>query len=219
LRAAAAQRFGAGPKTRVRSDSSLAVHALGAGTNCRYAFVTMADEKEDKLGRDVFLALAAVGWADGKLDQDEADAIVRTALEEGLELDEIAEIEEATKHPVTFADINIGKMSKADRLFVCAVASWMARLDGTLHPGEAETLGKLGEALRVPRRPREHAEAIAREIGEASESDQPSFFNLPKLRRTLKVRLAMAQQLRAAKRSERQEADSDAPDAPEPDAD
>jgi hypothetical protein len=181
----------------------------------------MADEKEDKLGRDVFLALAAVGWADGKLDQDEADAIVRTALEEGLELGEIAEIEDAIRQPVSFADVDIGKMSKADRLFVYAVASWMARLDGTLHPGETETLGQLGYALRVPRRPREHAEAIAREIGEAGESEQPSFYNLPKLRRTLKVRLAMAQQLRAAKKSERREADSDAPDAaddPEPKA-
>ena len=160
----------------------------------------MADDKEDRLGRDVFLALAAVGWADGKLDQDEADAIVRTALEEGLELEEIAEIEEATKHPVSLADVDIAKMSKADRLFVYAVASWVARLDGALDPGETETLGKLGDALRVPRRPREHAEAIAREIGELGESEQPSFYNLPKLRRTLKVRLAMAQQLRAAKK-------------------
>ena len=48
----------------------------------------------NRLGRDVFLALAAIGWADGKLDEEEADAIVRTALEEGLELEEIGEIEE-----------------------------------------------------------------------------------------------------------------------------
>jgi len=180
----------------------------------------MADDKEDRLGRDVFLALAAVGWADGKLDQDEADAIVRTALEEGLELDEIAEIEEATKHPVTLADLDIGKMSKADRLFVYAVASWMTRLDGTLHPGEAETLGKLGDALRVPSRPREHAEAIAREIAELGESAKPSFFNLPKLRRTLKVRLAMAQQLRAAQKGERAAAGADAAEGSDgPDSD
>src|SRR5262249_21185453 len=47
----------------------------------------VASMSEQRLGRDVFLALAAVGWADGKLDEEEADAIVRTALEEGLELD------------------------------------------------------------------------------------------------------------------------------------
>ena len=38
------------------------------------------------------MALAAVGWADGTLDPDEADAIVRTAAEEGLPLEQIAEI-------------------------------------------------------------------------------------------------------------------------------
>ena len=42
----------------------------------------------------MFLALAAIGWADDNLDEEEADAIVRLALEEGLEIDEIAEIVE-----------------------------------------------------------------------------------------------------------------------------
>jgi len=51
----------------------------------------MAIMSETRLGRDVFLALAAVGWADGKLDADEADAIVRTAAEEGLPIEQIAE--------------------------------------------------------------------------------------------------------------------------------
>jgi hypothetical protein len=55
--------------------------------------------KGDRLGRDVFMALAAVAWADGKVDPEEADAIVRTALEEGLDLDEIADIEQATSRP------------------------------------------------------------------------------------------------------------------------
>lgn len=144
------------------------------------------------------MALAAVGWADGNLDQDEADAIVRTALEEGLELDEIAEIEAATKKPVKLDDIQFGRMSKADRLFVYAVATWMTRLDGVVQPEEDEVLTSLGEALRIPARPRQHAHEIAREIGQLTESEQPSFYNLPKLRRTLKVRLAMAKELRAA---------------------
>lgn len=153
--------------------------------------------EEERLGRDVFLALAAVGWADGNLDQDEADAIVRTALEEGLEL-EIAEIEQATKQPVRLEDIEVGKMSKADRLFVYAVATWMTRLDGVVDVKEGEVLERLGDGLRIPDKPREHAHAIALEIGGLGESEEPSFFNLPKLRRTLKVRLAMAEQMRVA---------------------
>src|SRR5829696_3329494 len=105
---------------------------------------------ERRLGRDVFIALAAIGWSDGKLDPVEADAIVRTALEEGLELEEIAEIEEATRHPVSLGIIDRSSMSKADRLFVYAVASWMARLDGTVKDEETSALARLGDALQVP---------------------------------------------------------------------
>src|SRR5215831_7813396 len=107
------------------------------------------DEKQ-RLGRDVFIALAAIGWADGKLDSEEADAIVRTALDEGLELEEITEIEEATKHPVEIGVIDRAKLSKEDRLFVYAVASWITRLDGTVDAKEIDALSKLADALKVP---------------------------------------------------------------------
>src|ERR1700735_2675582 len=70
--------------------------ALPAGA-CAHGRV---EEAEPKLRRDVFVALAAVPWADGTLDPDEADAIVRAAVDEGLSLEEIAEIESATQAPV-----------------------------------------------------------------------------------------------------------------------
>jgi uncharacterized membrane protein YebE (DUF533 family) len=153
---------------------------------------------EHRLGRDVFLALAAIGWADGKLDQEEADAIVRTALEEGLELDEIADIEAATTTPTDLSVIDRSEMSKADRLFVYAVASWMTKLDGVVHDKERETLGRLGDLLKIPERPREHAAAIAREVAALGEGDRPARYDLKKLRDTLGARLAEAQRLRAA---------------------
>ena len=120
----------------------------------------------NRLGRDVFLALAAVGWSDGKLHAEEADAIVRTALEEGLELDEIAEIEEATKNPVELDSIDWHGLTKADRLFVYAVAAYMTRVDGAVDPRESDALDRLGKLLALPERPREHADAIAREVAE-----------------------------------------------------
>src|ERR1700751_1034767 len=101
---------------------------------------------ENRLGRDVFLALAAIGWADGKLDPEEADAIVKTALEEGLGLEGIAEIEGGTKNPLDLGVIDRSNMSKADRLFVYAVASWMTRLDGTVDAPEIAALARLGTA-------------------------------------------------------------------------
>ncbi|HEX7668220.1 MAG TPA: hypothetical protein VF395_01485, partial [Polyangiaceae bacterium] len=103
-------------------------------------------EQKARLGRDVFIALAAIGWADGKLDAAEADAIVRTALEEGLELEEIEEIERATKEKVELGVIDRSNLSKADRLFIYGVASWMTRLDGSVSAAEQDALALLGDA-------------------------------------------------------------------------
>jgi uncharacterized membrane protein YebE (DUF533 family) len=154
------------------------------------------DRVTTKLGRDVFLAMAAIAWADGKLAEDEADAIVRMAVEEGLDVDEIVEIEEATKGPIEVGTIDTRHMTKDDRLFIYAVGSWIARVDGEVAPEEITALNKLAEVLRLPDRPRELADRLAMEVGEASESNKPAFYNLPGLRRTLKVRLEEARKLR-----------------------
>jgi uncharacterized membrane protein YebE (DUF533 family) len=151
---------------------------------------------ETRFGSDVFIALAAIAWADGQLDADEADAIVRAAVDEGLSLEEIAAIEESTKQPIDLAVIDRKGMSKEDRLFVYAVACWIARLDGRVTPAESEALAKLGERLGVPERPRVHAEAIAREVAERPEGDRPARYDLAGLRRTLSERLRQAQDAR-----------------------
>jgi uncharacterized membrane protein YebE (DUF533 family) len=153
--------------------------------------------EESRLGRDVFLALAAVGWADGKMDPDEADAIVRTAVDEGLEIEAITEIENATKAPIDLGVIDRKNMTKEDRLFVYAVASWMTRLDGEVSAAETEALAKLGDALKVPAGPRAHADAIAQEIAGLPDGDRPLRYDLAKLRAVIGERLAEAKRLRA----------------------
>jgi len=152
---------------------------------------------DTKLGRDVFLALSAIGWADGNLDPEEADAIVRTAAEEGLEIEEIAEIEAATKSPLDISTIDRSDMSKEDRLFVYAVAVWMTRIDGKVDDAETEALAKLGKALKVPEKPLEHAHHIAVEIAQLPDGDRPHRYDLKKLRETISKRLAKAQAARA----------------------
>ena len=148
-------------------------------------------EHKTGLGRDVYIALAAVGWADGQLDQEEADAIVRTALEEGLDIDEIAEIEEATKHPVDIGVIDRKNLSKEDRLFVYGVASWITRLDGVVTEAEQTALHKLGEALKVPEKPRIIVDGIAQDIANLSD-DRPARYDLIALRRVIGERLAVS---------------------------
>jgi tellurite resistance protein len=150
------------------------------------------------LGRDVYLALAAVGWADGRLDPDEADAIVRTALEEGLDLEVIQEIEAATKSKVEMGIIDRLTMSKSDRLYVYAVASWIARLDGVVTPEEQAALTQLGDALGVPEGPRHAADAVLAEVAALPAGDRPDRLDLLQLRATLEERLAEAQAARAS---------------------
>ena len=144
---------------------------------------------EPALKKDVFLALAAIAWADGQLDADEADAIVRTAVEEGIELDAIAEIEAATSAKVDLGVIDRTTMSKNDRLFVYAVACWIARMDGKVTPEEEAALATLGERLGVPERPRALAEGIAREVAGMAEGDRPARYDLPAVRRLIGERL------------------------------
>lgn len=154
-------------------------------------------EPKPRLGRDVYIALAAVGWADGKLDSEEADAIVRTALEEGLELEEIAEIEAATKEPLDVGVVDRKNLSKEDRLFVYAVASWIARLDGVVSAREIASLQRLGDALKIPERPRVLADGIAQEVANRSD-DRPAKYDLVGLRRIIGERLREAHARRVA---------------------
>jgi uncharacterized membrane protein YebE (DUF533 family) len=151
---------------------------------------------DKRLGTDIFVALAAIGWADGQLDSEEADAIVRAAVDEGLSLEEIAAIEESTKQPVDIGVVDRRGMSKDDRLFVYAVACWIARLDGKVTDAESDALAKLGERLGVPERPRVHAEAVAREVAERPDGDRPARYDLAGLRRILGERLRQAQDAR-----------------------
>jgi len=151
----------------------------------------MAEEKP-RLGRDVYIALAAVGWADGNLDQEEADAIVRTALEEGLDITEIAEIEAATKERVDLGVIDRKNLSKEDRLFVYGVACWLTRLDGVVTEAEAAALDQLGETLKIPEKPRGIVDGIAQEIANQGD-DRPSRYDLIGLRRAISDRLKSAQ--------------------------
>ena len=151
----------------------------------------MAEERP-RLGRDVYIALAAVGWADGNLDQEEADAIVRTALEEGLDITEIAEIEAATKERTDLGVIDRKNLSKEDRLFVYAVACWLTRLDGVVTAAESEALNSLGEALKIPEKPRGIVDGIAQEVANRGD-DRPDRYDLIGLRRAIGDRLKSAQ--------------------------
>jgi uncharacterized membrane protein YebE (DUF533 family) len=156
-------------------------------------------------GRDVWMALAAIGWSDGHLDQNEADALVRTALDEGAELDEISDLDEATKKPITLGDIDLSKLTKEDRLFIYAVACWITRIDGKVTEPEVDSLNKLGELLRVPEKPRQHAENIVKEVSQTCVDIRPAFFNLSLIKSMISERLAEAKKIKEAMKTDGEE--------------
>ena len=142
-----------------------------------------------RLPRDVFVALAAIAQADGHVDEDEADAIVRAAVEAGLSLDEITELETATRDAVDPAALDRLTLSRHERLFVYAVACWIARMDGKVTDAESLALAGLGERLGVPERARTQVEALAREVADLPEGDRPPRYDLAGLHRRIGERL------------------------------
>ena len=134
------------------------------------------------MGKDVYLALAAVGWADGNLDADEADAIVKAALGEGHDLEALAEIEEATKAPHPLGPLDTAALDESDRKFVFAVATWMCTLDGELHEGEKKILDALAGRLELDDATREDIGIVVREVAYDSEGDSPFVYDLDALR-------------------------------------
>ncbi|MFO0569459.1 MAG: hypothetical protein U0263_27615 [Polyangiaceae bacterium] len=152
------------------------------------------------LGLDVYIALAAVGWADGELTRQAADAILRMAAEEGLDIESLQKLEEAVRNRVDVGVVDRMKMSKSDRLFVYAVASWIATLDGEASVRTQEALDQLAVGLGVPPAPRQRADEVVREI--AGEESRPERFELRVLRRTLDERLEAARAARLAQHDE-----------------
>lgn len=158
-----------------------------------------------KLPKEAFLALAAVAWADGVLDPDEADAIVRAAAEEGLSIEELEVVETEAKaycgrhrdpaEPANQPDLSFldrSNMSRQDRVFLYAVACWIAQIDRVVTPDESDALKALGERLGVPDRLRARAEELAAETARLPEGDRPDRYDLTGLRDKIGGRLAPA---------------------------
>ena len=143
----------------------------------------------ERLSKEVFIALAAIGWADGELDREEADGIVRAALEAGLELDDITRIEESTKKRVDLTTLDRSKLSILERTFIYATAIWLARLDGHVDPAERDALHKLGDLLNMPDRVRTQASAAALEIAQLPSGDRPDRYDFSRLKERLEERL------------------------------
>jgi uncharacterized membrane protein YebE (DUF533 family) len=146
-------------------------------------------EGHKPLPREVFVLFAAVARADGKLDNEEIDAIARAALDEGLDLSEVEAIEKAIRDGVAIDEVDIQALSPRDRLYAYAVASWVSLVDGERTEREDAALFSLAFVLRLTPRGRQEADAIVRELFHGPDGDKLARFDLKGLRAELDRRL------------------------------
>lgn len=154
------------------------------------ARVAASDRKEAmKLSTQPFLALAAVGWIDGSLQKVEAIGLLRAAKEAGLEGDDFAVIEKATKEKVALDSVELGGMTEWEQVLTYALAAWFAQLDGVVSTSEHTTLVALGEKLGLREALRKRAAAVANDIACLPEGGRPERYDFQKLAARLKERL------------------------------
>ena len=134
--------------------------------------------------QDVFVALAAVAGADGKIDDDERVALERAARAQGVD---VAAITSAASGGIDALDLS--GVAASERLFVYAMAYWMSRIDGDLTEDEDAVLTRLGQKLALADEPRMNAEAAVDEVAALPAGSRPEKFDLDRLHALLAERL------------------------------
>jgi uncharacterized membrane protein YebE (DUF533 family) len=136
-----------------------------------------------------FVALAAVGWADGTLKRSEATALVDAARKHGLEGADLAAVEQSTRSAVALDAFDPGAMSAWDRVVTYALASWLARLDGVQSADESAVLRRLGERLGLDDGLRQRAASAAFDIAVLPDGGRPDRYDFVKLVARLREKL------------------------------
>lgn len=142
-----------------------------------------------KLSKQPFLALAAIGWIDGSLQKVEAIGLLRAAKEAGLEGDDLAEIEKATKEKISLDAADVSGMTEWEQVLTYALAAWFAQLDGVVSTSEHSSLLALGDKLGLAQPLRKRAAVAANDIACLPDGGRPERYDFTKLAARLKERM------------------------------
>lgn len=141
------------------------------------------------LPKQSFLALAAIGWADGSIQRVESTGLLRAAREAGIAGDDYNAIEEAAKAHVSLANVDLSGMSQWDQVLTYALAAWFAQLDGVLATTEKDTMADLGDKLGLSEALRVRCAAAANDIACLPGGGKPERYDFQKLAARLRERL------------------------------
>jgi hypothetical protein len=141
------------------------------------------------LPKQSFLALAALGWADGSLQQVEAVGLVRAAKACGVSGSDLAEVERASRQRTALDAASLGGMTTNEQVLTYALASWLASLDGIASTDERKTLAQLGDALGLDDALRKRAASAAFDIACLPEAGRPDRYDFVKLVERLRQKM------------------------------
>jgi hypothetical protein len=144
---------------------------------------------DKKLPLQSFLALAAIGWADGSLQRIEREGLVRAAKECGLAGDELAQLEKASTEKRSLDGVDLSGLTRWEQVLTYALASWFAALDGVISTSEHETMVLIGNQLNLEDSLRVRAAAAANDIACLPEGGKPDRYDFAKLTVRLRERL------------------------------
>jgi hypothetical protein len=136
-----------------------------------------------------FLALAAIGWADGSLQRIEREGLLRAAKECGIEGADLATLEKASTEHRSLDGVELGGLTRWEQVLTYALASWFAALDGVISTSEQETLVTIGNQLGLDDSLRKRASAAANDIACLPGGGRPDRYDFVKLVARLKERL------------------------------
>jgi hypothetical protein len=146
-----------------------------------------------KLPKQVFLALAAIGWVDGQLQRIERTGLMRAATEAGLSDDELQEIAAASHTPSKIDGVDLSGLSQWEQVLTYALAAWIAQVDGVVSTEEHETVVTVGDKLGLPEALRKRAAVAVYDIVCLPKGGRPETYDFQKLAERLKERLPQVQ--------------------------
>jgi tellurite resistance protein len=142
-----------------------------------------------EIPKESFLALAAVAWADGRLQKKEGIGLLHAAKSCGLSDEDLAVVEAATLKLTPFEEIELSHLSEAQKVVTYSLAYWLARLDGVVTTDEHKSLAALGEILGLREALRLRASAVALDIAMLPDGGRPDKYDFQALAKRLQDRL------------------------------
>ena len=124
------------------------------------------------LHQDVFRALFAIGWIDGELRESEAHLILQAADAEDFSDEARAAVKACAQNPVDFGEVDASALPADARLYVYALSSWIAHIDGRVSPNERAALHAVATLIGVTGRGREAMDEVIEKLQHQSFDSQ-----------------------------------------------